>query len=75
MIVEKVLLLGKKNLSVDYAADSKNLRFGVVGVKVWFYTKSNRPHGYCFTFSFNPRESEKNLLTRSEKFNISSINP
>jgi len=44
--------LATKSRFIDYAADFKIMRFGVVGVKVWFYLTKSRPYFYIFTFVF-----------------------
>jgi len=44
--------LGTKSCNIDYAADFKIMRFGVVGIKVWFHLTTIRPYYYVFRFSF-----------------------
>jgi len=44
--------LGTKSCYIDYAADFKIMRFGVVGVKVWFNLTRIRPYYYVFRFKF-----------------------
>jgi hypothetical protein len=51
--------LGTKSCHIDYAADFKIMRFGVVGVKVWFHLAAIRPYYYMFNFSFNQLAKSK----------------
>lgn len=46
------ITLGSKSCYIDYAADFKIMRFGVVGVKVWFHLKYAKPNYYIFSFKF-----------------------
>jgi len=39
-----------KNRDVHYACDGKIMRFGMVGVKIWFNYKRKRPAIYKLTF-------------------------
>jgi len=45
------LPLAHKNKKIDFASDFKIMRFGVVGIKVWFNIKPKiRPYFYLFKF-------------------------
>lgn len=44
--------LAKKSCVIDYAADFKIMRFGVVGVKVWFHLIAVKPYYYVFKFTY-----------------------
>ncbi len=47
--------LSKKDKYIDYASDYKVMRFGVVGVKIWLYTKDISPYFYIFKFNINSK--------------------
>lgn len=49
------ITLGTKSCYIDYAADFKIMRFGVVGVKVWFYLKGIRPYYYVFKYRYRKK--------------------
>ena len=42
--------LSTKNKFIDYAADFKIMRFGMVGIKIWIHRKMSRPYFYTFHF-------------------------
>lgn len=42
--------LNAKDKFVDYAADHKILKFGLIGIKVWLYSKRVDPFFYSLTF-------------------------
>lgn len=46
------LTLSKNDANIDYSYDFKIMRFGLVGVKVWFQVKIKKPCFYKFTFVF-----------------------
>ena len=47
------LPLASKKIEIDYASDSKTMRFGAVGVKIWLYTKNITPYSYTISFTYN----------------------
>jgi ribosomal protein S3 len=51
--------LGTKSRFIDYATDAKIMRFGVVGVKVWFHLRKFHPHSYNFRFIFKNKLIKK----------------
>lgn len=54
------ITLANKSKPIDYAADFKVMRFGVVGVKIWFYSTVSRPYFYRFSYTY---KMEKNYFT------------
>jgi len=52
--------LGTKSKFIDYATDAKIMRFGVVGVKVWFHLRKSYPHSYNFRFTFKKEKKSNN---------------
>jgi len=40
----------KKKAFIDYAADYKVMRFGLVGIKIWLHSKTIKPVWYTFKF-------------------------
>jgi ribosomal protein S3 len=49
--------LATKTRFVDYAAESKIMRFGAVGIKVWLFNKTSHPCFYTLRFFNNSLSS------------------
>ena len=49
----KSMPLSTRSIRVDYAADSKTMKYGVVGIRVLLLIKSFSPYYYFFEFRNN----------------------
>jgi ribosomal protein S3 len=47
-----IISLTTKSQFIEYAADAKIMRFGVVGIKIWLHILKRRPNLYRFDFCF-----------------------